>query len=109
MELKALLREGLDRLPHVEVLSPSGEKGVGIVTVRSNRVDPGSLAQRLDEEWGVMVRHGLNCAPEVHRILGTGSSGAIRFSLGWASTEEDVEQALRGVEAITTAPLTECA
>jgi cysteine desulfurase / selenocysteine lyase len=104
MELKALLRDGLSSLPGVRVLSPPGEKGVGIVTVVSDRIDPPTLAMRLDREWGVMVRHGLNCAPEVHRILGTEATGAVRLSLGWASTADDVNRALEGVSALTSQP-----
>jgi cysteine desulfurase / selenocysteine lyase len=102
MELKARLRDGLLGLPGVRVLSPPGEDGVGIVTLVSPHVDPPTLALRLDREWGVMGRHGLNCAPEVHRILGTERTGALRLSVGWASTAEDVDRALEGLEALTS-------
>ncbi|HSR41305.1 MAG TPA: aminotransferase class V-fold PLP-dependent enzyme, partial [Longimicrobiales bacterium] len=98
--LKGRLRDGLEQIDGVRVLSPPAPDGVGVVTITASRVDPATLSQRLDSEWGVMTRSGLHCAPEVHRILGTAESGAVRFSLGWASTEEDVDQALRGVEAI---------
>lgn len=105
MRLKAVLRDGLDSLSGVRVLSPPARKGVGIVTVVSDRISPSELAQRLDREWGVLVRHGLNCAPEVHKMLGTQEEGVVRFSLGWASTPEDVEAALRGTDSITSGPL----
>ncbi|MGM0669844.1 MAG: hypothetical protein ACQET1_08990, partial [Gemmatimonadota bacterium] len=65
----------------------------------------GILAGRLDREWGVMVRYGLNCAPEVHNLLGTGRAGAVRLSLGWASSRADVERAIRAVDAITSPPV----
>jgi cysteine desulfurase / selenocysteine lyase len=104
MELKARLRDGLLGFPGVRVLSPPGEDGVGIVTLISPRVDPPTLAFRLDRDWGVMGRQGLNCAPETHRILGTERTGAFRLSLGWASTAEDVDRALEGVEALTSSP-----
>ncbi len=104
IELKLRLHEGLDALDGVRVLSPAAPDGVGIVTIVSDRTDPGTMAERLDREFGVMVRQGLHCAPEVHRLLGTEEDGAVRFSLGWASTEEDVDQAIRAVEAITAAP-----
>jgi selenocysteine lyase/cysteine desulfurase len=103
-ELKGLLWGGLESLSGVKVLSPPAPNGVGIVSLVPLGMDPRTLAQRLDREWGVMVRYGLNCAPEVHNILGTGEAGAVRFSLGWASTPEDVEAAVRGVDAITSAP-----
>lgn len=102
--LKARLRDGLEAIVGVRVLSPAAPDGVGVVTIVADDVDPGTMADRLDREWGVMTRPGLHCAPEVHRILGTTETGALRFSLGWASTEEDVDVALEGVDAIVGTP-----
>ncbi len=104
MGLKARLWSGLDALSGVEMLSPPAEDGVAVVTIRPRRVSCPELSTKLDEDWGVLTRHGLNCAPEVHRMLGTLQSGAVRFSLGWSSTPEDVDQAIRGVDAITSTP-----
>jgi cysteine desulfurase / selenocysteine lyase len=84
----------------VRVLSPDAPDGTGVVTITCDRIDPASLSRRLEEEWAVMCRPGLHCAPEVHRLLGTLETGALRFSLGWASTGEDVDRAVAGVEAI---------
>lgn len=100
MELKARLRDGLMALSGVRVHSPAAPDGVGIVTVTADAMDPATLAYRLDREWGVQVRSGLHCAPECHRILGTESTGAVRFSLGWASSEDDVDRALEGMDAL---------
>lgn len=100
-ELKRRLRDGLQAIGGVRVLSPAAPDGVGVVTFVADTVDSAGLARRLDREWGVMSRPGLHCAPEVHRMLGTERSGALRLSLGWCSTEEDVDRALEGVEAIT--------
>ena len=98
--LKARLRDGLEQIAGVRVLSPSAPDGSAVVTFVSAHVTPGEIARRLDVEWGVMARAGLHCAPEVHRLLGTIESGAVRFSMGWKSTEEDVDRAVEGVEAI---------
>lgn len=102
--LKARLREGLESIPAVRVLSPPAPDGVGIVTVACDTVDPAALAERLDRDFGVCTRPGLHCAPEVHRLLGTLETGALRFSLGWASTEDDVERALEGMDEILRKP-----
>jgi len=98
--LKARLRSGLTAMPGVRVCSPPALDGVGIVTLTAARVDPSTLARRLDREWDVQGRSGLHCAPETHVLLGTRSSGALRLSLGWSSTESDVDRALEGVAAI---------
>ncbi len=65
------------------------------------RLDPALLAELLDRDFGVLARSGLHCAPEAHRILGTDAIGALRLSVGWCSTEEDVEQAIEAVEVVT--------
>lgn len=98
--LKERLREGLREIRGVRVLSPPATEGAALVTLVADSVDPATLARRLDVEFGVQARPGLHCAPEVHRILGTQSTGALRLSLGWASTEEDVDRALEGIHAI---------
>ena len=99
--LKASLRNGLSSIPGVHVHSPPAPDGAGVVTITHDRIDPSKLAERLDREFGVLARPGLHCAPEVHRMLGTEATGALRFSLGWCSTPADVDQAIVGVEAIT--------
>jgi selenocysteine lyase/cysteine desulfurase len=104
LELKARLRDGLAGIPDVQVLSPAAPDGVGVVTVSVRSVDTGTVATALDRDFGVSTRAGLQCAPEAHRILGTLKTGAVRFSLGWASTEEDVDQAVRGMEEIVRRP-----
>jgi selenocysteine lyase/cysteine desulfurase len=47
-----------------------------------------------------MTRAGLHCAPEAHRILGTEATGAVRFSVGWATTEAEVDRAAGAVAAL---------
>jgi selenocysteine lyase/cysteine desulfurase len=103
--LKHVLWEGLSGLSGIRVLSPPAPDGVGIVSVVPKRMHPSELAEALDRQWGVMVRYGLNCAPEVHRILDTQEQGVVRLSLGWCSTLQDVDQAIRGVDAITSGPV----
>ncbi len=107
-ELKSRLRDGFADLPSLELISPAAPDGVGIVTVRSSRVDVSTLARRLDHEFGVFARPGLHCAPETHRLLGTLDTGALRFSLGWASTTADVDAAVEALAEIlqpTTVPV----
>jgi selenocysteine lyase/cysteine desulfurase len=104
-ELKARLREGLEAVPGVRVLSPSAPEGAAIVTIVAEECDPATLAGRLDREYGVLARPGLHCAPETHRLLGTGGSGALRFSVGWASTSEHVDRALEAVARIVARPV----
>lgn len=95
--LRALLISLLEVIPGVQMRVPRDSGSIGIVTFTSRRHAPSILARRLDREFGVLCRAGLHCAPEVHAALGTLDSGAVRFSLGWASTEAEVREAARAV------------
>jgi cysteine desulfurase / selenocysteine lyase len=55
----------------------------------------------LDGDYGIAVRTGLHCAPIVHADLGAPASGTVRFSLGYANTKEDIDQALEAMAAIS--------
>ena len=102
-DLKARLREGFAAIPGVRVLSPPGADGVAIVTITADDVDVPTLASRLDREHGILTRPGLHCAPEAHRILGTDKTGAVRFSLGWSTTAEEVDRAIAAVAQVVGA------
>jgi cysteine desulfurase/selenocysteine lyase len=93
--LKWRLWDALSAIPGVVVHTPPdrGRPSVGIVTVTVDGMDAAEVARRLDAEFGVLTRAGLHCAPESHAVLGTGRTGAVRFSVGWATTEADVERA----------------
>jgi cysteine desulfurase family protein len=98
--LKRRLRERLGAIPGVTLHSPPAPEGVPIVTFTLAGVPPHRLAARLDQEFGVMARAGLHCAPESHALLGTAGEGAVRFSTGWASSEAEVDAAAAAVASI---------
>lgn len=98
--LKRRLRDALGSIPGVRVHSPAAPEGVGIVTVSADGIASAELAARLDREHGVMTRAGLHCAPEQHRLCGTEAAGAVRFSVGWATTEGEVDAAAAAVASI---------
>ena len=89
------LCEGLADLPGVTVLGPQpGVERVPVVSVVHSRLAPDELAFALDRRWGIAVRAGLHCSPWAHEAAGTLETGALRFSLGWDLTDEDVDAAL---------------
>ena len=57
-------------------------------------------AMALEAQYGILTRCGLHCAPSAHKTLGTFPQGTVRFSLGWASTEADVDAALAAIRAL---------
>ena len=55
----------------------------------------------LDADYGICVRPGLHCAPVVHEDQNTLTrNGTVRFGPGFFTDEEDVAQAIEGVQSI---------
>jgi cysteine desulfurase family protein len=100
-ELKERLLRRLAGAPGLRVRSPVAPDGVGIVTVTADRLRADEVAHALEREHGVLARAGLHCAPEAHELLGTLESGAVRLSIGWATTEEDIDRAAEALRALT--------
>jgi len=103
----ALCQRFLDGLDSIEgaVLCGTGDvsRRVGVVSVDFLRQDNAEAAFALEMDYGILTRCGLHCAPSAHKTLNTFPRGTVRFSLGFASTEEDVDAALRAIKAISEA------
>jgi len=67
-------------------------------TVRGR--NPAEVGTFLDVDYGILTRTGLECAPLIHRRLGTFPNGTIRFSIGPFNTEDHIDQAVRAVYEI---------
>jgi selenocysteine lyase/cysteine desulfurase len=87
------LIERIAELSGLTVHSPTSGERVGIVTVTRAGVPAAELATRLERRHGVLTRAGLHCAPGAHEVLGTLGTGAVRLSIGWATTESDIDRA----------------
>jgi len=86
------LTEGIAGLPGYRMLGPApDEPRVPVVSVVHDAVPADQLAFALDRQYGVAVRSGLHCAPWAHLSLGTLGSGALRLSVGYGLTEDDVD------------------
>ena len=64
--------------------------------------DPAEIGTILDVEHNVAARTGLQCAPLIHRQMGTDAHGTVRFSVGPLNTEDDIEGAIAAVAAIAS-------
>jgi len=73
---------------------------VGVVSIKTQHVPLAEAAFRLDDEYGIMTRVGLHCAPAAHQSLGSYPTGSIRFSFGYFNTEEHVDAAAHALAAI---------
>lgn len=91
-ELTTALYEAISQVPGTKVYSPAQEAGrAGIVSFNIGDLSSSQVADALDHA-GFCVRGGLHCAPGAHQTLGTLRRGAVRASIGHATTFEEIEQ-----------------
>lgn len=99
--LTGRLLDQLRDVPHIRLAGPQGTKNrVGVVSVDFLTGDNAAAAYRLEEQYGILVRCGLHCAPAAHKTLGTFPQGTVRFSFGWFNTEEEADIAAKAVAEI---------
>ena len=102
--LRTQLAEGIRATDGAQLVSYTGQETVPIVTFVAGATSPSEVAGRLDR-LGVACRAGLHCAPDAHRLVGTDEEGAVRLSLGWCSTAEDVDIIVRAVARAMAGPV----
>ncbi len=99
---RSLSRRFLDGLKKIDAVRLIGTQElsdrVGVIAVDYVSQDNALAADRLEQEFGILTRCGLHCAPSAHKTLGTFPRGVVRFSLGHATTGEDVDAALEAIE-----------
>jgi selenocysteine lyase/cysteine desulfurase len=100
LALRARLEAGLDALPGVRRLRiwPDSTTPTGVVSFTVEGADPGLVAAVLSAEHGVGVRDGRFCAHPLLARLGV-PEGALRASVGVATTAADVDRLLTGLAA----------
>ena len=100
--LSERLLAGLRDMPSVVLVGLYTAEGlVGVFSLDFPGKDNAEIAARLEEEFGILTRCGLHCAPSAHRTLGTFPRGTVRLSLGWLNTEADIDRALQAVKAVS--------
>lgn len=101
VELTRALIEGLGTLPGVVVHGTrDAELQTATVSFTAANHRVSEIGLRLDEEFGVLCRVGLHCAPAAHRTIGTFPEGTVRFAASVFTTRDDIRAAVDAVRRI---------
>jgi len=93
---------GLRDIPGVRLCGTRDpDSRVGVISVDFLSQDNAEAAFRLENEFGILTRCGLHCAPNAHKSLDTFPRGTVRFSLGFKNTEADVDAALAAIRLVS--------
>lgn len=96
------LWEGLAELKRVKLYGGNHvDQRLGVVLANIEGMIPADVGAILDGDFGIATRVGLHCAPLVHRSLGTGRAGGVRFSLGPFNSEKEIDRAVEAMSVIS--------
>ncbi|MBE7092434.1 MAG: aminotransferase class V-fold PLP-dependent enzyme [Clostridiales bacterium] len=98
-KLTQYLIDNLKHISSVKIYSPHLSKS-GVVAFNIDNIHSNEVAEILDKKFGICCRGGFHCAPLLHKYLKTESTGAVRISVGYFNTMEDILYLIDAVEKI---------
>lgn len=102
-ELSQYMIDEILKIDGVKLYGPkSAKERAAVIAVNIKDLDSGEVTFRLDREFGIATRSGIHCAPLAHKSIGTLKQGAVRFSLGYFTTKEEVEEAIKAIKVIAS-------
>jgi len=100
-KLTQKLIDGLLSIPGVMVYGGlDADRQVGVVSFNIRDMSQSEVGLKLDEEYEIMCRVGLHCAPAAHKTIGTFPDGTVRFGLGTFTTDDEINAAIQAVKEL---------
>jgi cysteine desulfurase/selenocysteine lyase len=100
-ELTGALIAGLSDIAGVRVYGTHDpEESVAIVSFTATGRRVSEVGLRLDEDYCILARVGLHCAPAAHKTIGTFPEGTVRLAPGVFTRVDDVKEAVSAVEKV---------
>ncbi|MBM3150438.1 MAG: aminotransferase class V-fold PLP-dependent enzyme, partial [Chloroflexi bacterium] len=101
MRLTATLLEGLSGIPGLIVYGPKdATRSIAVVSLTIPGKHVSEIGLRLDDEFGILCRVGLHCAPAAHRTIGTYPEGTVRLAPGVMTSLDDIHTVVSAVRHI---------
>ena len=100
-ELTAYLLQGLREIKEVTIYGPgSPDQQAPLVAFNIKDKNSADISYMLDKIYDIATRSGHHCAPLVHKTLGTLEQGAVRASIGYFNTRQDIDGLLEALFTI---------
>ncbi|MBP3431918.1 MAG: aminotransferase class V-fold PLP-dependent enzyme [Clostridia bacterium] len=71
----------------------------GVLAFNIPEVNSTDVANYLSEKWNICVRSGYHCAPMKHKALGTLDGGAVRVSLSYFNSYQEIEKLVYAIKS----------
>lgn len=100
-KLRSRLVCGLSTIKGVKIYGPEEiDANAAIVSFTIAGKTVSEIGQRLDDEFGILTRVGLHCAPAAHHTIGSFPGGTVRLAPGIFTTMDDMQYTLSAIDKI---------
>ena len=101
LELTQYFLENVKEFTNIRIVGKEGMKDrVAVVSLDFVQEDNAVIAFELEQNYGIMTRVGLHCAPIAHRTLHTYPQGTVRFAFSASNTRGEIDQCIEGFREI---------
>ena len=101
MALTQYFLECVQELPGIRIAGKQDIRDrVAVVSLDFEGADNAVVAFELEQQYGIMTRVGLHCAPMAHKALHTYPQGTVRFAFGMTNTREEIDCCIEGIREI---------
>ncbi len=104
MDLWDKLVNAVKQIDGVTTYCANGRKNQNpVLSFNIEGFEAGDVGTMLDVDYNIAVRTGLQCAPFVHKQIGTlDMHGTVRLSIGAFTTEEEIDIAINAIKEISS-------
>lgn len=101
MELAEYFISKIKNMPGIRIAGKQDMNDrVAVVAVDFTEWDNAMVAFDLEQEYGIMTRVGLHCAPLAHKTLNTYPQGVVRFAFSASNTKEEIDICIEGINKL---------
>jgi len=100
-ELTDYFLRALEVIDDVKIYGPKdSDIQTSTISIGIKNIDLGQLSFQLDDEFSIMTRSGLHCAPYAHQTIGTFPEGTLRFSFDIFNTKDEVDYIINSLKTL---------
>lgn len=101
MALTGHFLEKIREIPQAHVVGRQTlQDRLAVVSLDFPDYDNAEIAFALEQDYGIMTRVGLHCAPMAHQTLHTMPQGTIRFAFSHFNTVKEIDQCIAGFQEL---------
>lgn len=101
MALTKYFLEHISSIPQAQIIGKTDlADRLAVVSLDFPGYDNAQIAFSLEQDYGIMTRVGLHCAPLAHQTLHTMPQGTIRFAFSSFNTTSEIDQCILGLREL---------